>query len=228
MIEEITSLLNNPEDEEDGNNEDHQQGSYTEEFVEAETLNDTTSQHTSKRTVDFYKTCKDYYEILGVTKSSTDIEIKKNYRKLALQFHPDKNKTSGASEAFKAIGNAFAILSDPDKRRRYDNAAAHPAEFRNRHSNGYNYDYTRGFEEDFNAEEIFNMFFGGGFPSRNAYVYRTNQATYQRANHHHEGQRGESGGVNVLLQIMPILLFIFISLLSTFVPDTPYSLNRST
>lgn len=50
------------------------------------------------------KKCKDYYEILGVSKDSTDSEVKKAYKKLALQMHPDKNKCPGASEAFKAVG----------------------------------------------------------------------------------------------------------------------------
>lgn len=48
--------------------------------------------------------CKDYYEILGISKDATDSDLKKAYRKLALQFHPDKNKAPGASEAFKGEG----------------------------------------------------------------------------------------------------------------------------
>lgn len=53
------------------------------------------------------KKCKDYYEILMVTKDATDTEIKKQYKKLALQLHPDKNHYPGAAEAFKAIGKSL-------------------------------------------------------------------------------------------------------------------------
>ncbi|KAG1437072.1 hypothetical protein G6F56_013281 [Rhizopus delemar] len=64
---------------------------------------------------------KDYYKILGVSKTATETEIKKAYRKLALQHHPDKNAGDEPSEVrFKEIGEAYSILSDPDKRAMYD------------------------------------------------------------------------------------------------------------
>lgn len=53
------------------------------------------------------RSCKDYYEILSVSKDATDSEIKKSYRKIALQLHPDKNRAPGADEAFKAVGELF-------------------------------------------------------------------------------------------------------------------------
>ena len=99
--------------------------------------------------------CQDYYEILGVTKEASESDLKKSYRKLALQFHPDKNHAPGAGEAFKAIGNAIAVLSDTEKRQQYDLCG--PMEERtSRPSQG-----RHGFESDMTAEEIFNMFFGG-------------------------------------------------------------------
>lgn len=63
---------------------------------------------------------KDCYAILGVTSSATEIEIKKAYRKKALEFHPDKNPSSSAEETFKEINRAYATLSDAEKRRIYD------------------------------------------------------------------------------------------------------------
>ena len=63
---------------------------------------------------------KDYYQILGVSRSANDDELKKSYRKLALKYHPDKNKDPGAEEKFKSIGEAYDVLSDPKKRRIYD------------------------------------------------------------------------------------------------------------
>ncbi|MCP9257157.1 Chaperone protein DnaJ [Dirofilaria immitis] len=63
----------------------------------------------------------DYYEILGVEKNATEQQIKNNYRKLALKFHPDRNPgDQKAAEQFKKISIAYAVLSDPNKRRQYD------------------------------------------------------------------------------------------------------------
>ena len=63
---------------------------------------------------------KDFYEVLGVSKNATDAEIKSAYRKLALKWHPDKNKSTEATEKFKEINKAFEVLSDTKKRETYD------------------------------------------------------------------------------------------------------------
>lgn len=63
---------------------------------------------------------KDYYKILGINKEATDDEIKKAYRKLALKYHPDKNRSAGAEEKFKEIAEAYEVLSDSKKREVYD------------------------------------------------------------------------------------------------------------
>jgi len=65
---------------------------------------------------------KDYYQILGVPKNASENEIKKAYRKLAMQYHPDRNlgKEKWANEKFKEINEAFSVLGDPEKRKRYD------------------------------------------------------------------------------------------------------------
>ncbi len=97
----------------------------------------------------------DYYKVLGVDKTATDEALKKAYRKLAMRYHPDKNKDDKAAEAkFKEISEAYAVLSDKEKRRQYDEFGA------------------TGFQERFSQEDIFKGFdfsdilrefgFGGG------------------------------------------------------------------
>lgn len=63
---------------------------------------------------------QDYYELLGVGRDASDREIKKAFRKLALKYHPDKNKEKGAEEQFRKIAEAYDILSDEEKRKKYD------------------------------------------------------------------------------------------------------------
>ena len=100
---------------------------------------------------------RDYYEVLGVEKNASADEIKKAYRKKAIQFHPDKNPgDKQAEENFKEAAEAYDVLSDPQKRQRYDQFG-HAA-----------FDQTNGFGgagfNDFSDifGDIFGDFFGGG------------------------------------------------------------------
>ncbi len=65
-------------------------------------------------------TSRDYYDILGVSKGASEDDVKSAYRKLAMQYHPDRNKSPDAEEKFKEMSEAYAVLSDPEKRREYD------------------------------------------------------------------------------------------------------------
>ncbi len=129
---------------------------------------------------------RDYYEVLGVSKSATPAEIKSSYRKLALEWHPDRNKSPNANDKFKEINEAYAVLSDPKKKETYDqfgHAAFQPGAgggagqgpfggggFR---QGPFQYYYSSGgqgggspfsgFEDMIDPFEIFEQFFGGGF-----------------------------------------------------------------
>ena len=62
----------------------------------------------------------DYYEVLGVPRNASEEEIRRAFRKLAFQHHPDRNKETGAEDKFKEINEAYQVLSDPEKRKKYD------------------------------------------------------------------------------------------------------------
>ncbi|GHU34373.1 hypothetical protein FACS1894166_11730 [Bacilli bacterium] len=65
-------------------------------------------------------TKRDYYEILGIPKSATPDEIKRAFRRLAMQYHPDRNKAADAEAKFKEVNEAYEVLSDTNKRTTYD------------------------------------------------------------------------------------------------------------
>ncbi|KAI8350847.1 hypothetical protein B0O80DRAFT_127919 [Mortierella sp. GBAus27b] len=188
----------------------------------------------------------DFYKILGVNKDATDTEIKKAYRKLALQMHPDKNSAPGADEAFKIVSKAFTVLSDPDKRAIFDQHGPDEG-----HSSGVNYDRSgpsgprfahgrrganmNGYGEEISPEELFNMFFrGGSFSSSGSFPSHTyagaRHRPYQSPHHqqrqqfyrqHYQQQRQQRADANGedfsgLLKLLPVILLIILSVYSNY------------
>ncbi|XP_039630756.1 dnaJ homolog subfamily C member 18 [Polypterus senegalus] len=181
------------------------------------------------------KKCKDYYEILGVSKDASDEDLKKAYRKLALKFHPDKNCAPGATDAFKAIGNAYGVLSNPEKRRRYDQFGDEHQMENTTHSAPH-HNFYQEFEADITPEELFNVFFGGRFPTGNIHVYTNQGAAYthfynprrRRMNERREEGVQDHGSQNTFtafLQLLPVLVLVFISVITQLMStNPPYSL----
>lgn len=111
---------------------------------------------------------RDYYEILGVSKSATVPEIKSAYRKMAMKYHPDRNKEPNANEKFKEINQAYEVLSDEKKRQAYDQFGHAAFDQQTGFGGGWNqntsdssyrvYSDFSGFSDPF---EIFEQFFGG-------------------------------------------------------------------
>ena len=117
---------------------------------------------------------KDYYEVLGVPKDSSEKDIKGAYRKLAMKYHPDRSEEPDAEERFKEISEAYAVLSDPEKRQKYDqfgHAGINSQYSQEDLFRGVNFeDLLRGFGFGGGGrgggDSIFDMFFGGGGRSR--------------------------------------------------------------
>lgn len=101
---------------------------------------------------------RDYYEVLGVSKSASKDEIKKAYRKLSKQYHPDINKEADAADKFKEIKEAYEVLSDEQKRAHYDQFG-HTDPNQGFGGGGFGGDFGGGFG---GFEDIFSTFFGGG------------------------------------------------------------------
>jgi molecular chaperone DnaJ len=111
---------------------------------------------------------RDYYEILGVSRAASETELKKSYRQLAMQYHPDRNPgDKTAEEHFKAVNEAYAVLSDPDKRAQYDRFGTVGG--------------AGGFEGGFGTlfEDIFENFFSGGERGRRTRGRRGEDLQYE-------------------------------------------------
>ncbi|MCK9421155.1 MAG: J domain-containing protein [Bacteroidales bacterium] len=134
---------------------------------------------------------KDYYKILGVGKDASQAEIKKQYRKLAVKYHPDKNPGNKQSEEkFKEMGEAYTVLSDPEKRKKYDTLGADWKQYEQagawaQRGDGFSQRSQQGGRQQnshfYNAEDFegadfsdfFNSFFGGAAPeSRSSSGFR--------------------------------------------------------
>lgn len=154
--------------------------------------------------------CDDFYQILGVPRDATDQEMKSQYRKLALEFHPDKNPTPGSSEAFKKINRAFDTLKDPKRRKYYD---LHGICLLPRRSTEEDEEMCRNFSrfEDDITSDLFNDF-SAAERKHDEPVFRTWQ---------HEDK-------SVLLHFVPVILFcICIYYFSSYFMSGPvYSLSK--
>ena len=106
---------------------------------------------------------KDFYKVLGVKKDASSDEIKKAYRKLARENHPDSNPgNAAAEERFKGVSEAYAVLSSADKRKEYDEQRSMFGQFRGGGGGGGGFRPPGGGQQDFDVSDLFGGLFGGG------------------------------------------------------------------
>ncbi|KAJ1562434.1 hypothetical protein HK096_009889 [Nowakowskiella sp. JEL0078] len=198
----------------------------------------TPEQESGVKRIKACKTKGNLYAILGLEKGCSDSDIKKSYRKLALQFHPDKCNAPGTDEAFKAIGHAMAVLSDPDKRDKYDRYGI-DSESRAAASSSTSSPFARGgfnpdFENEISPEDLFNMFFGemagGGFGGATFTTggpgFRFNSVNPQFRQQQRARAQPQSGMAQ-FIQILPLLFLGLVTVLSwlTMEPEPVFSFN---
>lgn len=208
----------------------------------------------SKDVKEFMKRNKDdYYSVLGVDKSSSQDELKRAYKKLALKFHPDKNQAPGADEAFKTISVAFSVLGDEEKRRNYDRYGVSSM-------NGSGPSGAGGFASPFGSagfgpgasfsfhnngeispEELFNLFFNAAFAQQQQqnpfgagqFFFSTNFHPHHQQQRRRQPRRStpETENEDLLrkfIQFIPLIIVFVLSLLSSwFYPsDSAHDYNE--
>mmetsp|Transcript_28359 Transcript_28359/g.51264 ORF Transcript_28359/g.51264 Transcript_28359/m.51264 type:complete len:446 (+) Transcript_28359:148-1485(+) len=174
-----------------------------------------------------------HYRVLGLETNADESALKKAYRKLALKLHPDKNSAPHADEAFKAVGLAYATLSDSQKRRIYDMSGEEDPDNRGgaARRGGPGGGHFHG--QDVSPEDIFNMFFGGGMgggmggPGVRVYSsgfgpgmgfggMNPNMRARQQQQQQQQRQQQQQpeGGLGQFVQLLPLLFIMILSFLS--------------
>lgn len=125
---------------------------------------------------------RDYYEVLGVDKNASEKDIKKAYRKLAMKYHPDVSEEEGAEEKFKEVSEAYAVLSDDEKRQRYD-------QFGHAGMDGFS---AEDFYQNVNFEDIFQ-----GFDIGNIF----DMFGFGRGSHRRGGPTGPQRGSDIYTEV---------------------------
>jgi len=155
----------------------------------------------------------DYYALLGVSKDEDKKDIRRKYRRLTAKLHPDRNKDPGAEEAFKKVTRACDCLTDPEKRKIYDQYGTETPEMRQRFGGQYGH---------MNAEDLFNIF-AGGMGGRGGRTFTFGQNFGRRG----PAPQGWQAVGQLLMQVLPILLLLSFSFFGNNSNDNSiFSLNK--